>query len=766
METSRLTKSLWSQRVVPYLRRPAFIMEALSLVAALLLGRVQLLGGLSPLGIAFFVALDMAGIAPVWYPMVGAALGCALCTPPYWAGVAACGGYLGVCACYRAWRGKIRSGDKLLLLGLTQLLLLPVFFSGSLDGWMQGLAGLGLSLLLCGLFSKALCTLRRVRVRRVLTDEEQLCLCLLLGALALGMGDMAIGEFSLSVVAVCLVSLFAAYAKGMQGVAAAVALGGMLVLGGKAQTLFVANLAVCTLAAAVCRSMGTWGVTAAFGICSIVISAYVDGVGRHVGLWNLAPAAALFLLISKPSMLALCAAVDNAARDERRGREAFSHLRRRTAEKLKKTALAVEQVAGLFPQEQAVCYDPQAEGRYMSQAAGHICQDCSNRAACWREPQEAAEALFAMLPSHAKGVRPRPPAPLDPSCRRTSALCAAAAQAQTQYRQWTVQKEKAQAQQAFARRQLKQVGGSLNVLASRVQQDVWQNEALENAIQQELEQAGLKAKTAAVIQRGNEVIVELRLGPRAQKQAQRAVDCASKALGKPLRLLRSREEAKGLYLELELARPLHARMGGATLPAGGRGESGDSMGQRELEGGKFLCVLSDGMGTGKRAGEESRGTVNMLLDLMETGFPRDRALECVNRLRLSSAGEQGDEMYATVDALRLDLETGEGEFIKCGAPPSFVLREGRVHTVYAEALPAGIVEEAVPAVHKAVLRRNDVVVLLTDGALDALGQDTADEIRINVGGANTPQDAAEALLCAARARNDYDDMSVAVVRLE
>jgi stage II sporulation protein E len=142
---------------------------------------------------------------------------------------------------------------------------------------------------------------------------------------------------------------------------------------------------------------------------------------------------------------------------------------------------------------------------------------------------------------------------------------------------------------------------------------------------------------------------------------------------------------------------------------------------------------------------------------------RDAALECVNRLLMQHGGQ---DMYATVDALHVDLSSGAAEFIKFGAPPSFVLREGRVHTIYAEALPAGILDEASPAIHTATLKRNDSVVLLTDGALDALGEDTTQEIIACVGGANTCEDAARTLLQAAQDHGYADDMSVLVIRLE
>ena len=122
-------------------------------------------------------------------------------------------------------------------------------------------------------------------------------------------------------------------------------------------------------------------------------------------------------------------------------------------------------------------------------------------------------------------------------------------------------------------------------------------------------------------------------------------------------------------------------------------------------------------------------------------------------------------MFATMDALLFDLSSGEAQFVKYGAPPSYILRGGKVHTLYAEALPAGIVKEARPALHVAPLRRGDTVVLMTDGAFDALGAELSRTLLESVGGANTADDAAQALLLAAREKSGADDMTEIVARI-
>ena len=211
----------------------------------------------------------------------------------------------------------------------------------------------------------------------------------------------------------------------------------------------------------------------------------------------------------------------------------------------------------------------------------------------------------------------------------------------------------------------------------------------------------------------------------------------------------------------EKRRNYDVKTGAALCPKAGNNDTGDSIGIREVNG-HLLLILSDGMGTGTPAHRESAAAVAMFGDLLSVGFDIDEAHECVNRLMmLRSDGE----MYATLDALMFDLSDACARFIKYGAPPSYILRGGKVHTIYAEALPIGILSEAVPCIQQTALRRGDTVVMMTDGVPDALGSELFAAMIEKVGGANTADDAADALLQAAKELSGADDMSVVVARI-
>ncbi|MBC7958730.1 MAG: SpoIIE family protein phosphatase, partial [Vallitaleaceae bacterium] len=92
--------------------------------------------------------------------------------------------------------------------------------------------------------------------------------------------------------------------------------------------------------------------------------------------------------------------------------------------------------------------------------------------------------------------------------------------------------------------------------------------------------------------------------------------------------------------------------------------SGDSFTFLDLESGKDIIALSDGMGSGEKALVESKATIEMLEQLVEGGFDIHVAIKTVNTI----LGIRNDnQTFATLDVSMVDRFTGECQFIKNGA---------------------------------------------------------------------------------------------------
>lgn len=158
------------------------------------------------------------------------------------------------------------------------------------------------------------------------------------------------------------------------------------------------------------------------------------------------------------------------------------------------------------------------------------------------------------------------------------------------------------------------------------------------------------------------------------------------------------------------------QVGVATSTKEGSKVSGDSNIEAKLDDGKYLIVLSDGMGSGEEANQSSRIAINMLAKLLKAGFDKETSLKLINSSLIANTKE---DMYTTLDIQILDLFAGNMEFIKSGACPTFVKRNKEVQLLKSITLPTGIVEKNELIVYDYDLENGDILVMCSDGVIDS-----------------------------------------------
>ncbi|MGI6113252.1 MAG: stage II sporulation protein E [Mahellales bacterium] len=144
--------------------------------------------------------------------------------------------------------------------------------------------------------------------------------------------------------------------------------------------------------------------------------------------------------------------------------------------------------------------------------------------------------------------------------------------------------------------------------------------------------------------------------------------------------------------------------------------SGDSYSFGYIRNGKYMLVLSDGMGTGLKASAQSEATINLIEQFMEAGFGKDITIKTINSALLL---RNNDDSFATADICFIDLVDGVGEFVKIGAPPSFIKRRDGVELIKASTLPIGILVDIDVKNFCKKVKGDDFIIMMTDGVLEA-----------------------------------------------
>lgn len=201
----------------------------------------------------------------------------------------------------------------------------------------------------------------------------------------------------------------------------------------------------------------------------------------------------------------------------------------------------------------------------------------------------------------------------------------------------------------------------------------------------------------------------------SQRMLERYCDALSEQLGTALHIAHRSKDT----IQIEETPPLMVECYHLSASAGdGRGENGDSLLLRSASGGTELSMLSDGMGHGSQAHEESAKTLELLSLCLDSGYGVSEALSAINCIMLSSTdGEQ----YATVDLCVSDLWQGKVTLDKLGACPSILICGDQMRVLESSALPLGILPAVQSSSHAFSVDNNDMVIQFTDGLADACG---------------------------------------------
>ena len=220
-----------------------------------------------------------------------------------------------------------------------------------------------------------------------------------------------------------------------------------------------------------------------------------------------------------------------------------------------------------------------------------------------------------------------------------------------------------------------------------------------------------------------------------------------------------------LYFEEE---PAFGYLAGAAMAVKeGERISGDSYTFLEQDG-KVAVVLSDGVGSGEDASEDSSQVVDLTEQILDAGLSEGMAVQMLNSLMRAQAQE---EHMATLDLCCIDLQDGTARFIKAGGVCSFIRRCDCVEKVGDGSLPLGFDVGEHIAEYERQIENGDMIVMLSDGIFQDWPEgDGFSEIQTQIGliESGSPQDMANRILryvierCRGQIRDDMTVLAVGI----
>ncbi|WP_313528235.1 SpoIIE family protein phosphatase [Anaerotignum sp.] len=738
-------------------------------------GKAEMLHILRPMGIAYISLFFGEGVL-FWGALVSVGIGCVVDVP------LKAGAVLAAACAIQLTLGRFVNREEMLkkaLLGAFAMALSGVFYAISKGGLsfyfaiaaVESALVVGLSLLA----QRGMIFLWDKRRIPVPSREETLGLVFLLGGALAGLSAVEVPYLQQGLLPCFLAYFLAACAwrDGMGGGAAAGMLFGLLLyLCGGVDLLFFTVLGVSGLMAGCLKDMGRLPLVLVLIITPLLFLFYTDAslvAPIWAGGWILGACA--FLVTPKKCLVWMT----GSFWEQEGSKDKYIRKKELLEERLLGFSQAFTALAKTFVHQE----DGQEKkdvSKLVDKIAERACQGCGMAHYCWNEELYRTYSMTFSALSYCEGkgkvTMNQMPESFRQMCARGDSFVETVNQVYDGYRRDRIWLGRLAECRELVSQQMTAVSDILAGLSGQLEVGYVFLEQAGQLIKDECAKEGIRLRDVRVLEEKN------RYGRQVQISF-RGCGCRGVCKSKLLPLIK---RTMNRPMVLKEPNACHCQKDGictlcfmevpsfnlttatAFLSAQENQPVGDTTAFLETEKGMALMAVSDGMGQGSGAAEESRTAIELLEQFTEAGFERDLAVKMINSALLLRKGE---ETYATLDICAVDLFDGRAEFIKLGAVSSYISRGGRILTVTAHTLPAGILQQVQIVKNEMLLKDGDMVFLLTDGITEALGGEnlTAGWLKdkLEKFPLSNPQDAADYILKEAQKelRNGQkDDMTV------
>ncbi len=691
--------------------------------------------------------------------------------------------YIGACAVYEAIVFLSANQEVSGVKGRLVIAVMAVAFFGIGRMFWTGIGfGVFLRLLLdCGLTAMGVLVFDRCRgmmegkkfLASKPTVEEKAALCIMCGIALLSFQNLPIPfDFSLAnVLGLVILGAVGVCSGVVLGTAAGLAIGLILGLNGELLT-YLAVFGCSGFGCGIARRYGKWGAAIAVTVIGISLSCYAMFQGGEKLRFYEIPVGATLLGFLPGSIFTLVAKFTDF---DLESEESARMLRTQLEDKLCLAANSFENLAQTFVQisDKQNQVDLEDIALMFDTAAERVCSSCSRVRDCWQKNFNATyKTMFRFLEIlERKGVLEAEDAGeyFAGRCLRQESLTRELNRLFEVYKINQVWKSKLCENRELVGQQFLGVAETLRRISDEVADTCVFDSLAAEEIHSRLIGRGIAAEQVWVMQ---------------PKDAGRKVQIATKCIADE----ETRRDICGVLkgvlgigflpardivcdtedmIRMQFYESPGFRMATGCASTCRLEENGDSHILNHLQGGKFLATLSDGMGNGHRASRESGAIITLLENFMEAGFDKTVAVKLINSVMVMKSA---NDAFATVDMCMIDLNTGEAEFIKNGAEPSYIKRGRRIETIRSASLPVGIISqvEIERFIHR--LNKGDMVVMVSDGM--ELKQGKEGWIRHSLEKADPkmpPQELADRLMekaIALKGGEADDDMTVIILKLE
>ena len=772
----------FTKNILSYLSK----MNLIIIPAAFLLGRISLLGGLMPFGIALYAAALGINVSRI---MVAVAILAGMltngATTQIFTAVIAMLLFNALNLPFKITRNSI------LRHAITAFfcVVIPEMIFTYLQGFLlydviKSFFNSFIIFALVFVFKNVLILLEDISEKYAFSNEEILSVAIACTLAMAGLGNVSIMDISIrNILCIFLILVFSYKSGAGNGAAIGVLVGTIISISSNASPITIASYAMCGLLSGVLRKLGKVGCCVGVAMGNVLLTFYTNGsIEILTYLYEILAAMLLFLIIPQKLMDAM---VKKFERTLSKGgdKKGYSlRIKEMAVQKLNKFSNAFNEMARTFEEisETKTVTERQDITSIFDRVAERVCKDCSLCMHCWdRNFCNTYQVMFKIVEKlDSKGWIDHSDIPeyFLKRCERIEDFVSAVNNVFEVFKVDMLWRSKIGESRGMVSQQLKSMSRIILNLASELNTDITFKGDIEDQISLELSKSGINDAEVIVYENrfGKLEISITHSGCGGKRVCLNKVEkLVSNITGRVIVKDDSEccmnSKAGTCTLKLIEQETYKVLTGVARVSKNEKYVSGDNYTFLNSGDGRYIAALSDGMGTGHKACMQSKATINLIEQFLESGFDKDTTVKLINSVLVLRSN---DDSFATIDMSLIDLYSGEIEFVKVGAAPTFIKREDTVETIRAASLPAGILSELeIELIHKNI-SNGDFLIMVTDGITDAFkqtGKHRTIQEEIQQLASKNPQELAdnimEAAISCCEGEQPVDDMLVLVAKV-
>ena len=561
---------------------------------------------------------------------------------------------------------------------------------------------------------------------KIKTNDDIICIFIVFAITLSGFNEISIFNLSIkNILSVFLILLFA-YNKGATFGAGMGATLGMISYLYKPDMPFILSaLSLSGLISGVFKDLGRIGSILGFVLGNSIISFYINGyLTSFIDIREIIISSVLFYF--------LYGYIENnfvgnlfGLRDVEKSYS--DRIKDITSYKLKEISDVFSELSSTFEKvyENKKLIGNSDIAGFVDGVVNKVCKNCSMRKFCWQDDfyttYYSMFSIVNMIELNGFIEEKKLPDQFKKNCMRTEDIVYNLNYMFDMYKVSYIWREKIFETKELISEQFSDLSDIIEELIEDINKNIEFDKDLEKVIYTDLRNEGIDVSEVLVIENGENFEINLELDRYSNKKSclDDAISIVSKSVGMPLKeefqSYNSYESKDRIKYTLIEANKYAAFTETSTNKQPLNYISGDSFTFGENKN-MYFAALGDGMGVGSDANLESTIAITLLEKFLEAGFDKELALRTINSVLVLKST---DEMFTTLDIATIDLCTGKLQAVKTGAAPTFIKKEDGIEVINSTSLPVGMLKDVDFQVYETYLDDGDIIVMMSDGVLDA-----------------------------------------------